>query len=133
MVFSALDASALSLQLENSGSLLVMSNLNVTVQYNLTNGLASFSWQNQRVISQFYSGVGLSTGYLKGTNYATWTYSQTASNQVLVTAEGKGNPSMLQYFHVRSNQQLPDSTKDERHKSKRQLDGACRGGRDRRR
>ena len=98
MVFSALDASALSLQLENSGSLLVMSNLNVTVQYNLTNGLASFSWQNQRVISQFYSGVGLSTGYLKGTNYATWTYSQTASNQVLVTAEGKGNPSMLQYF-----------------------------------
>jgi hypothetical protein len=94
----AQNARAFTLQLQNSGKLLVMSNVNVTVQYNLTNGLASFAWQNRTVISQFYSGAGLSIGYIKGTNYTSWTYLQSASNQVVVTATGNGHPTMKQFF-----------------------------------
>ena len=54
---------------QQSGSLLLMSNANVTLQYDLTSGQTAFYWRNTRIISAFYSGAGLSSGYIKGTNY----------------------------------------------------------------
>lgn len=89
---------ALTVQTQNSGTLLIMSNLNVTLQYDLTSGQGAFYWQNQKIIAAFYSGAGLSTGYIKGTNYASWTYALVSSNQVMITATGKGHPIMKQFF-----------------------------------
>ena len=60
-----------------------MSNVNVTVQYNLTNGNAAFFWQNSKIISAFYSGAGLSSGYIKGTKSTSWNWSTTVSNVVM--------------------------------------------------
>jgi hypothetical protein len=97
-LFVAESVSALTLNLQNSGSLLAMSNVNVTVQYNLTNGNAAFYWQNLKVISSFYSGAGLSSGYIKGTNYAGWSYAVSGSNEVVITAVGNGHPTMRQFF-----------------------------------
>jgi hypothetical protein len=92
--------SALTIQLQNSGNLLVMSNVNVTVQYDLTNGLAAFYWQNQEVISAFYSGIGFTSGqgYLEGVTYKTWSWTTVNSNEVMITANGNGHPTMKQYF-----------------------------------
>lgn len=98
MLWPVQPARAFSFQVQNAGALAVMSNYNVMVQYDLTNGNAAFYWQNQKVISAFYSGAGLGSGYIKGTNYANWTYAQTSSNQVVITATGKGHPAMKQYF-----------------------------------
>ena len=81
-----------------SGNTLTMSNLNVTVKYNLTTGNAAFYWQNLQIISAFYSGIGFNTGYITGNNYANWSYSVTGSNQVMVTATGNGHPTMRQIF-----------------------------------
>jgi hypothetical protein len=85
-------------QFQQTGSVLVMSNVNVTVDYDLTSGQAAFYWQNARIISSFYSGAGLSTGYVKGTNYTSWSWAAVNSNQVMVTATGNGHPTMKQYF-----------------------------------
>jgi hypothetical protein len=85
-------------QFQQNGSLLVMSNGNVAVQYNLTSGQASFLWQGSTIISNFYSGAGLSTGYVKGTNYTSWSYGPASSNEIVVTAIGNGHPTMNQYF-----------------------------------
>ena len=49
------------------GNMLVMSNVNVRLEYNLNAGTTDFYWQNSKKISAFYSGVTLSTGYIKGT------------------------------------------------------------------
>ena len=75
-----------------------MSNVNVRLEYNLTAGTTDFYWQNSKKISAFYSGVTLSTGYIKGINYSSWSYSVISSNQVVVTATGSGLPVMKQYF-----------------------------------
>ncbi len=83
---------------QQSGSLLLMSNANVTLQYDLTSGQTAFYWRNTRIISAFYSGAGLSSGYIKGTNYTSWAWSTVSSNQVVVTATGNGHPTMKQFF-----------------------------------
>ena len=80
------------------GSTLVISNANVVVNYNLNAGSADFYWQGLRKLTGFYSGVTLSSGYVKGTNYTAWTYAVVSSNQVMVTATGNGHPTMKQYF-----------------------------------
>ncbi len=83
-----------------SGNILTMSNLNVKVQYDLSSGNAAFYWQNLKIISAFYSGIGFTAnyGYLKGIDYANWTYSVVSSNQVTVMATGNGHPTMKQTF-----------------------------------
>jgi len=75
-----------------------MSNGDVVLNYNLNAGTTDFYWQNSKKISAFYSGVTLSTGYIKGINYSSWSYSVVSSNQVVVTAVGSGLPVMKQYF-----------------------------------
>jgi hypothetical protein len=50
------------------GNLLIMSNADVTLQYNLGAGTTDFYWQNSKKISAFYAGVGLSTGDITGNN-----------------------------------------------------------------
>ena len=75
-----------------------MSNANVRLEYNLKAGTTDFYWQNSKKISAFYSGAGLSSGYVKGINYTNWSYSVISSNQVVVTAAGSGVPMMKQYF-----------------------------------
>ncbi len=99
-VFAAQPVSALTTQLQNSGHLLVMSNVNVTVQYDLTNGTAAFYWQNLEIISSFYSGIGFTSGqgYIKGSNYTSWSWSIVSSDEVMITATGNGHPTMMQYF-----------------------------------
>jgi hypothetical protein len=99
-LLAATPVSALTLQLQNSGNLLVMSNVNVTVQYDLTSGQAAFYWQNSNIISAFYSGIGFTSGqgYIKGTNYTSWSWASVGSNQVMITAVGNGHPAMLQFF-----------------------------------
>ena len=77
-----------------------MSNVNVTVQYDLTNGLAAFYWQNREIISAFYSGIGFTSGqgYIEGVNYKNWTWTSLTSNEVMVTATANAKPAMKQYF-----------------------------------
>lgn len=85
------------------GNTLVMSNGNVRLEYNLNAGTTDFYWKNARKITGFYSGVGLSSGYIKGISYSTWGYEVTSSNQVVVTAQGSGLPVMKQYFTLDQN------------------------------
>lgn len=80
------------------GNTLVMSNADVVLNYNLNAGTTDFYWKNSRKISGFYSGVTLSTGYVKGINYSSWSYAIVGSNQAVVTALGNGLPTMKQYF-----------------------------------
>jgi hypothetical protein len=75
-----------------------MSNANVRLEYNLNAGTTDFYWNNSKKISAFYSGVTLSTGYIKGISYGSWNYAVSSSNQVVVTATGSGLPTMKQYF-----------------------------------
>src|SRR6266404_1440372 len=85
------------------GNTLVMSNVNVRLEYNLSAGTTDFYWQNSKKISSFYSGVTLNTGYIKGINYSSWSYAVSTSNQVVVTAVGIGLPIMKQYFTLDQN------------------------------
>ena len=80
-----------------------MSNADVVLDYNLKAGTTGFYWQNAEKIASFYSGVMLSTGYVKGTSYDNWSYAVTRSNQVMVTATGGGRPTMEQYFTLDQN------------------------------
>jgi hypothetical protein len=80
------------------GSVLVMSNGNVRLEYNLSAGTTDFYWKNARKLTGFYSGVSLSSGYIKGINYSSWTYTTVGSNQAVVTATSAGLPIMKQYF-----------------------------------
>jgi hypothetical protein len=79
------------------GGLLVMSNGNVRLEYNLAAGTTDFFWKNSK-IAGFYSAVTLSTGYLRGNQYSSWSYALVGSNQAIVTATGAGFPTMKQYF-----------------------------------
>jgi hypothetical protein len=83
---------------QQTGNILVMSNVNVRLDYNLQAGTADFFWKNSKKISAFYSGVTLSTGYIKGITYSSWSHSLIGSNQAVVTAVGVGLPTMKQYF-----------------------------------
>src|SRR3984957_10645154 len=80
------------------GNTLVMSNGNVRLEYNLNAGTTDFYWANSKRISAFYSGVGLSSGYIEGIGYSRWTYSVVSNDQAVVTATGSGLPTMKQYF-----------------------------------
>ncbi len=83
---------------QKTGNLLVMSNANVRLEYNLTAGTTDFFWKNSKKISAFYSGIGFDTGYIKGVSYKNWSYSLSGSNQMAITATGNGLPVMKQYF-----------------------------------
>jgi hypothetical protein len=85
------------------GNTLVMSNADVLLDYNLTAGTADFYWSNSLKIANFYSGVTLSTGYIKGTSYSSWSWTASSSNQAVVTASGTGLPTMKQYFTLDQN------------------------------
>jgi hypothetical protein len=80
------------------GNILMMSNGNVRLEYNLSAGTTDFYWKNARKLTGFYSGVGLSSGYIKGISYSSWSYVVTSSNQAVVTAVGADLPVMKQYF-----------------------------------
>src|SRR5882757_6706804 len=71
---------------QQTGNILVMSNVNVRLEYNLNAGTTDFFWKNSKKISAFYSGVTLSTGYIKGTSYGQWSYAVISGNQVAVTS-----------------------------------------------
>lgn len=90
---------------QQAGNLLIMSNADVTLQYNLSAGTTDFYWQNSKKISAFYAGVGLNTGYITGNNagYSNRTYTVVSSNQVVVTSQGGGLPLMKQYFTLDQN------------------------------
>ena len=85
------------------GSTLVMSNADVRLVYNLNVGTTDFYWANSKKISAFYSGVGLSSGYVMGINFSNRTWSVVSSNQVAVTAHAAGRPDMTQYFTLDQN------------------------------
>jgi autotransporter-associated beta strand protein len=88
---------------QQSGNILVMSNANVRLEYNLNAGTTDFYWKNTEKIAAFYSGIGLSSGYIKGISYSSWSYTVSSSNQVVVTATGAGLPVMKQYFTLDQN------------------------------
>jgi hypothetical protein len=81
-------------------NVLVMSNADVTLQYNLSNGTTAFYWQNSMKISAFYAGVGLNTGYVTGNNsaYTNRTYTVVGTNQVVITSQSATLPTMKQTF-----------------------------------
>ncbi len=81
-----------------AGHLLVMSNANVRLEYDLNAGTTAFFWKNTPVISAFYSGVGLRSGYCKGIDFSNRTWSQANSNQATVIAHAAGLPDMAQTF-----------------------------------
>jgi autotransporter-associated beta strand protein len=84
------------------GSTLIMSNVNVQVQFNLTSGRADFYWQNSKKIAGFYAGVGLAQ-YLTDTVYGSHAWSVLSSNEVVVTSTNAGLPTMNQYFELNQN------------------------------
>jgi hypothetical protein len=98
-----LESSRANPSFQQVGSMLIMSNGNVRLEYNLNAGTTDFYWNNSKKISAFYSGVGLSTGYIKGISYSSWNYAGNGSNRVVVTATGSGLPVMKQYFTLDQN------------------------------
>jgi hypothetical protein len=96
-------ARAVSASFWQVGNVLVMSNVNVRLEYNLTAGITAFFWNNSQKISAFYSGVGLKSGYVKGINFGSRSWSVVNSNQVAVTAHAAGLPIMTQYFTLDQN------------------------------
>jgi hypothetical protein len=86
-----------------AGNTLVMSNTNVRLVYNLSTGTTDFYWENSKKISAFYSGVGLSSGYVMGINFSNRTWSLVSSNEASVTAHAAGLPDMTQYFTLDQN------------------------------
>lgn len=81
------------------GNLLVMSNRNVSVQYNLNSGTADFFWQNGKKISAFSTGVILNgTTFLSSTNYSARMFAIVGTNQIVITNSANGLPAMKQFF-----------------------------------
>ena len=83
---------------QRTGNMLVMSNGNVRLEYNLGAGTTDFYWRNSKKLSAFYSGIGFNTGYVEGIAYTAWSYSLPHTNQAVITATGNGLPVMKQYF-----------------------------------
>ena len=69
----------------------------------LNAGTTDFYWKNSKKISAFYSGVGLSSGYVTGNNFSNRTWSVVSSNEVAVTSHAAGLPDMTQYFTLDQN------------------------------
>src|SRR5271163_4690526 len=92
LTFALLKSAVAAPTFTQIGNTLVMSNANVLLDYNLNAGTTDFYWQNSKKISAFYSGVTLSTGYIKGVSYSSWGYAVIGSNEVVVTATGNGLP-----------------------------------------
>ncbi|MDR3456292.1 MAG: hypothetical protein P4N60_02510 [Verrucomicrobiae bacterium] len=103
LAFLWLQAAVAAPSFQQIGNMLVMSNANVRLEYNLGAGTTDFYWQNAKKISAFYSGVTLNTGYIKGISYNNWSYAVSNANQVIVTATGSGLPVMKQYFTLDQN------------------------------
>ena len=101
-VISSLAARALP-SFQQIGNVLVMSNGDVQLQYNLSAGTTAFLWQNSQKISAFYAGVGLSSGYVTGNTFSNHTWSVVSSNEVAVTSHKTGLPDMTQYFTLDQN------------------------------
>lgn len=97
-LFWLLVAGARAASFHPAGSVLVMSNVNVTVNYNLGMGTADFYWQNSRKITGFYAGVTLAGGYVRCVDYSNRTWRVTGSNEVAITAHAAGLPDLTQYF-----------------------------------
>jgi alpha-galactosidase len=93
----ALEISAALPSFIQTGNLLVMSNANVRVEYNLGNGRSDFFWKNSRKITGFYSGVGLGS-FVTGMVYSNRTHAIVTSNEVVVTSFASGLPTMKQHF-----------------------------------
>ena len=80
------------------GNVLVMSNVNVTINYNLGTGTADFYWQNARKITAFYGSVTLAGNPVAGINFSNRTWSLVSTDEVEVTGYAAGLPNMIQYF-----------------------------------
>ena len=100
-VFSRLAIAAPFFQ--QAGNILVMSNADVQLQYDLTGGTTAFLWQNSQKISAFYAGVGLNIGYVTGNTFSNRTWSVVSSNEVSVSSYAAGLPTMTQYFILDQN------------------------------
>jgi hypothetical protein len=83
---------------QQDGNVLVMSNANVVLNYNLSAGTANFYWQNSEKIAGFYSAVSNSSSYIASTSYSGRSWGIVNGTQVTVTNSGAGLPAMLQYF-----------------------------------
>ena len=94
---------AASASFQQVGSILVMSNAGVRVEYNLNSGTSDFFWQNSRKIFAFYSGVTLGSGFVASTNYSSRTFAVVSGNQVVVTNTRGGLATMKQYFTLDQN------------------------------
>ncbi len=85
-----------------TGDVLMMTNGNVRLEYDLSTGRADFYWQDARKITGFYAGVGLNSGEVQ-TNYVTgpvysnrsWSVS---SNTVEIVSTRADLPPMKQVF-----------------------------------
>ena len=97
LVLSSITAAA-SPGFQQVGKLLVISNVNVRVEYNLNTGTADFFWQNAKKISAFYAGITFTNGYYTSSNYSNRTWWVVSSNQVAVSQHAAGLPDMIQYF-----------------------------------
>lgn len=93
-----LSRGALGAIFQQSGNTLIMSNGSVRLEYNLAAGTTDFFWKNARKITGFYSGVTLSTGYVRGIDYSGRSFQINGSTQAVVTATGAGLPAMKQFF-----------------------------------
>lgn len=98
----ALALSALTLSaapfFQQAGNVLVMSNGNVTVDYNLNAGTANFYWQNVQKMSAFFGAVSNRNSYLASTSYPDHGWAVVGDTGVVVTNSGAGLPTLLQYF-----------------------------------
>ena len=106
LVCALLEAAGAVPSFQQVGSTLVMSNGNVRLEYNLNAGTMDFYWQNSKKISAFYSGVGLSSGYIEGIGYSSWGYSVVSSNQAVVIATGNRFADDEAIFHAGPNGQF---------------------------
>src|SRR5262245_39364878 len=77
---------------------LVMSNGNVRLEYDLATGTTDFFWKHARKLTGFYSGVTLSTGYVRGIDYSSRSFQINGTTQAVITATGAGLPAMKQFF-----------------------------------
>lgn len=83
---------------QQAGTTLVMSNDNVTVDYNLNTGTADYFWQSAEKIANFYSAVSNHFTFIASTDYPDRSWVQISGDEVVVTNSGAGLPVMVQYF-----------------------------------
>lgn len=91
-------SAAAAFSIQQNGNVLVMSNANVCVKYDLNSGAADFSWRNSKKISAFSAGVYLGNDFVSSTDYTSRTYAMIGTNQVVITNSADGLATMRQYF-----------------------------------